>query len=186
VGCHSLAQADRNTHYETYNVALDPTRLKAPRQFSRSTAPAREVDNSLWTETPAEKMQRLADEVVGKRRRPADPDPEDDEKKRRRKDEELIRRGVNDYTVSVFERTFSRDVAYSWLFLQERVRGPSLLAQHADSEKVDKNENPVIWDHARDMGMGGRLMDDQKRSKFIKEARGLGDRFSSGKSGGFM
>ena len=144
------------------------------------------MDNSLWTETPAEKQQRLADEVVGKRRRAADPVPEDDEKKKRRKDEEVIRRGVKEYTVGVFGRTFSRKITYSWLFFQERIRGPSLLAQHATSEKEDKDENPAIWDHERDMGMGGRLMDDQKRSKFIKEARGLGDRFSSGKSGGFL
>ncbi|KAK2459794.1 hypothetical protein APHAL10511_008226 [Amanita phalloides] len=150
--------------------SLDPSRLKAPRQFSRSTAPPRKADNSLWTETPAEKQQRLADEVMGKRRRVVDLEPDgddnDDEKKRRRKDEEHLRRGVEAYT--------------------ERVRGPSLLKQHASSEKkkeTDGDELPVIWDHERDMGIGGRLMDDDKRNRFIKEARGLGDRFSSGKSG---
>jgi hypothetical protein len=91
---------------------LDPSKLKAPRQFSRSTAPSRSGDNSLWTETPAEKQQRLADEVMGKRRRAADPDPEEDEKKRRKKDEENIRRGVEEYNVSALERTFLTDVIY--------------------------------------------------------------------------
>ncbi|KIL61870.1 hypothetical protein M378DRAFT_82004 [Amanita muscaria Koide BX008] len=150
---------------------LDPTKLKAPRQFSRTKGASSSGggDSSLWTETPAEKQQRLADEVVGKRRRAADPVPEDDDKKKRKKDEEYIRKGVNDYTV--------------------RLRGPSLIQQHTvafEKNKQDKDEPEGIWDHARDMGVGGLLMDDEKRSKFIKEARGLGDRFSSGKSGGFL
>lgn len=150
---------------------LDPTKLKAPRQFSRTKGASSSGggDSSLWTETPAEKQQRLADEVVGKRRRAADPVPEDDDKKKRKKDEEYIRKGVNDYTA--------------------RVRGPSLVQQHTsafEKNKQDKDEPEMIWDHARDMGVGGLLMDDEKRSKFIKEARGLGDRFSSGKSGGFL
>jgi hypothetical protein len=81
--------------------------LKA-RQFSRSAAPAqKKVDNSLWTETPAERQQRLADEVSGKKRRAADAKPEDEvadgKKKKRRMDEEVIRRGVDDYTVSPFD-----------------------------------------------------------------------------------
>ena len=57
---------------------------------------------SLWTETPAERQQRLADELSGKRRRAvnADPDAEDDvdARKRRRYDEE-VRKGVDAYTV---------------------------------------------------------------------------------------
>ncbi|KAF8638679.1 hypothetical protein AX17_002024 [Amanita inopinata Kibby_2008] len=148
--------------------SLDPTRLKA-RQFSRTTKPSSsKVDNSLWTETPAEKQQRLADEVVGKRRRAVDPVPEEtDENKRRKKDDENIRRGVDEYT--------------------SRIRGPSLVTQHGASEtEGDKDDKHVIWDHARDMSLGGRLMDDEKRNKLIKESRGLGDRFNTGKTGGFL
>ena len=77
------------------------------------------------------------------------------------------------------------------------MRGSSLLEQHertsarAEAEKAgrggdDEDEPPAIWDHGRDMALGGRLMDDKSRSKFIQEARGLGDRFGSGKSGGFL
>ncbi|KAG6839149.1 hypothetical protein H0H87_001522 [Tephrocybe sp. NHM501043] len=82
---------------------LDPTKLKA-RQFSKSTAPvSKKADNSLWTETPAERQQRLADEVSGKKRRAVDTKVDEepsDEKKRRRMDEEGIRKGVDDYTVT--------------------------------------------------------------------------------------
>ena len=85
--------------------AIDPTKLTKPRQFARTAAPSRNVDTSLWTETPAERQQRLADEVAGKRRRAvnADPDALDESaeleaRKRRRHDEE-IRQGVNEYSV---------------------------------------------------------------------------------------
>lgn len=54
------------------------------------------------------------------------------------------------------------------------------------SRKEDKDEPPAIWDHSRDMALSGRLMDDKQRDKFIREAKGLGDRFGSGKSGGFL
>lgn len=36
------------------------------------------------------------------------------------------------------------------------------------------------------MALSGRLMDDKKREKFIQDARGLSDRFGSGKSGSFL
>ncbi|KAG6909090.1 hypothetical protein DXG01_002071 [Tephrocybe rancida] len=152
---------------------LDPTKLKA-RQFSRSTAPvSKKPDNSLWTETPAERQQRLADEVSGKKRRAADTkaDEPSDEKRRRRMDEEIIRKGVEDYT--------------------QKLRGPALVAQHeasgkAGAEAAKDAEDRGIWDHSRDMSLGGRLMDDSKRTKLIREAQGLGDRFGSGKSGGFL
>ncbi|RDB27425.1 Adenosine deaminase-like protein [Hypsizygus marmoreus] len=149
---------------------LDPTKLKA-RQFSRSTAPAvKKQDNSLWTETPAERQQRLADEVSGKKRRAADPkvEEESDERKRRRMDEDVIRKGVDEYT--------------------QKRRGPALMAQHAASGKAEpsKDKEGGIWDHSRDMSLGGRLMDDEKRGKLVREAAGLGDRFGTAKSGGFL
>ena len=90
------------------HTALDPTKLNKPRQFSRSTATPKVVDNTLWTETPAERQQRLADEVMGKKRRVenADPDlegddddaqPEDAHKRRKREAE--LQRQVEEYTV---------------------------------------------------------------------------------------
>lgn len=63
-----------------------------------------------------------------------------------------------------------------------------MIDQHAETGKKTPGESeiPGIWDHSRDMGLGGRLMDDEKRSKMLKEAKGLGDRFGSGKGGGFL
>ncbi|KAJ7676473.1 hypothetical protein B0H17DRAFT_987669 [Mycena rosella] len=150
---------------------LDPTKLK-PRQFARSAAPGRSTDNTLWTETPAERQQRLADEVVGKKRRAANAGDavsaaeELEARKRQRVDEEL-RRGVEEHT--------------------RKTRGSALVDMHAKAGKGEDgaDDRKGIWDRDRDMALSGRLMDDDKRNKMLKEAKGLGDRFGTGKTGGF-
>ena len=80
------------------------------------------VDNTLWTETPAERQQRLADEVMGKKRRVenADPDlegddddaqPEDAHKRRKREAE--LQRQVEEYTVRPDRlRSFVRGLSF--------------------------------------------------------------------------
>ncbi|KAI0719076.1 hypothetical protein C8T65DRAFT_759921 [Cerioporus squamosus] len=158
--------------------SIDPTKLTRPRKFAPTAKTSRDADNSLWTETPAERQQRIADEVAGKRRRAADVDPAEDtsaDARKRRRYEEEVRRGVEEHT--------------------KKTRGPSLLKQHErvsatdeaeKKRKGDEDEPPAFWDHSRDMAVGGKLMDDRTRNKFISEARGLGDRFGSGKSGGFL
>ncbi|CAK5275811.1 unnamed protein product [Mycena citricolor] len=153
---------------------LDPAKLSRPRTFRATAAPAASSqDTSLWTETPAERAQRLADEVSGKRRRAANSEAPVDERtdlerrKRARVDED-IRRGVDEHT--------------------KRTRGAALVEAHNEKLKKEpkKDDEPkAIWDRDRDMGLSGRVMDSDKRNKMIKEARGLGDRFSSGSSGGF-
>ncbi|KAE9404367.1 hypothetical protein BT96DRAFT_916930 [Gymnopus androsaceus JB14] len=71
----------------------DPPKLTKPRQFARSTPASSSNSKSsssagnLWTETSAERQQRLADEVMGKKR-PATrvaADLEDDTETKRRK-----------------------------------------------------------------------------------------------------
>ena len=91
--------------HEPPHADIDPMKVNKPRQFSRSTAPARSTDTSLWTETPAERQQRLADEVLGKKRRieNAEPDAEDEEDARkRRKRDETLKREVEEYTVRIY------------------------------------------------------------------------------------
>ncbi|KAJ7155146.1 hypothetical protein C8R46DRAFT_1356392 [Mycena filopes] len=149
---------------------LDPTKLK-PRQFARTSAAPRNTDNTLWIETPAERQQRLTDEVSGKKRRAANsgdavsPAKELATRKRQRIDEEL-RRGVEEHT--------------------RKVRGSALVDMHARAGKgEEKDEKKGIWDRDRDMALSGRLMDDDRRNKMLKEAKGLGDRFGTGTTGGF-
>ncbi|KAJ6594290.1 hypothetical protein B0H19DRAFT_917386 [Mycena capillaripes] len=151
-------------------VHLDPTKLK-PRQFARTSAPSKHIENTLWTETPAEQQQRLADEVSGKKRLAANcgdavsPADELEARKRQRIDEEL-RRDVYDPT--------------------RKTRGSALVDLHARAGKgEEKVVKKGIWDHDRDMALSGGLMDDEKRNEMLKEAKGLGDRFGTSKTGGF-
>lgn len=88
----------------TGTLALDPTKLKS-RQFQRNSEP-KVTDQTLWTETPAERQQRLADEVSGKRKRAevgasgsAAAEPSEEDRKRRRKDDE-IRSKIQEHNVS--------------------------------------------------------------------------------------
>jgi hypothetical protein len=90
------------------NTAIDPTKLTKARQFQRTSAPSKNQDTSLWTETPAERQQRLADELSGKRRRAvnAEPDTEDDlDSRKRRRHEESVRKGVEEYTVCRLQKS---------------------------------------------------------------------------------
>ncbi|KAJ7474162.1 hypothetical protein FB451DRAFT_1351515 [Mycena latifolia] len=157
---------------------LDPTKLRA-RTFARTAAPARSSSSSepsLWTETPAERAQRLADEVSGRKRRAANAPEADDTnskegleaRKRARVDAEL-RAGVEAHTA--------------------RTRGAALVDMHAKTKPGEKDAEDdgksKIWERDRDMALSGRLMDDSKRNKMIAEAKGLGERFGTGKTGGF-
>ena len=69
-------------------------------------------------------------------------------------------------------------------------RGASLVEAHTHVEAKHKKdaseENAAIWDHTRDMGLGGRLMDEKDRRRAIQDAKGLSDRFGAGKGGSFL
>lgn len=92
-----------------HKIALDPKKLRtAKKAFSAATATSRDqtIDNTLWTETPAERQKRLAEEASGKRKRKANAESELSkeeaaEKRRRQEADEEIRKRVNEHTVSV-------------------------------------------------------------------------------------
>ncbi|KAL1410944.1 hypothetical protein Q8F55_001887 [Vanrija albida] len=150
--------------------SLDPT--KRPTSFNRtSKAAITPEDQTVWTETPAQKAQRLADEVAGiKRKKDARPDvdAEDEvERKRRRERDREIRKGVEKHNTST--------------------RGASLLEQHQKKKAAgpDEDDFQPIWDREKHMGVTGRLLTDQERSQKIRDARGLNDRFGHGKGGAY-
>jgi hypothetical protein len=63
------------------------------------------------------------------------------------------------------------------------------LSSHIEREKEGthkENELLVIWDYEHDMSLGAWLMDDKQRQKMLQNAKGLGERFGSGSSGGFL
>ena len=138
---------------------------------------------------------------MGRKRRVENADPDlddaggtgakDDASKRRKRDAQLQRQ-VDEYTVSVFPPPSVKGLQKSICGkkTQRTHRGPSLLEAHAQEEaKREKgtSEEPAgIWDHARDMSLGGRLMDDKDRRRIIQDSKGLSDRFGSSKGGSFL
>ena len=90
-------------------IAIDPTRLNKGRKFAPTTNPnAGSTDTTLWTETPAERQQRLTDELSGKKRRKENSEVPDDggrealEARKRQKTEREIQRAVAEHNVSGF------------------------------------------------------------------------------------
>ncbi|BGP18541.1 hypothetical protein JCM10213_002945 [Rhodosporidiobolus nylandii] len=149
--------------------SMDTTKLKS-RGFATGKAAAsagkKEGPSNLWTETPAERQQRLADEMMGKKRKAenAPAEEETDEQRRKRIRDRQLKEEVERHNAAS--------------------RGESLVDSHVKREKAkpkkDDEGPPGIWDRERDLGMGGRVMDDSKRSSIIKNAKGLGGRFSGG------
>ncbi|KAK4685461.1 hypothetical protein P7C73_g4693, partial [Tremellales sp. Uapishka_1] len=149
-------------------AATDPLRKRATAFNRTAAAPVSSQDQTLWTETPAEKQQRIADEVMGKKRKATDvrgqgDDSVDAERKRRRDRE--IKQSVEKHNTSH--------------------RNTSLLDSHSKKSKKDEDGPPVIWDRDRDMGVTGKLLSDPERLAKIKEAKGLNDRFGHGKAGAY-
>ncbi|CAG7852367.1 SubName: Full=Uncharacterized protein {ECO:0000313/EMBL:CCA68599.1} [Serendipita indica DSM 11827] len=149
--------------------SLDPTKIKN-RQFSRATG-REEVskDTSLWTETPSERQARLAEELSGKRKRATAKVQEEDGEGayKRRKMQDDLRREIDDHN--------------------RMARPASLLEMHQETlaKQPSSTKDEAIWDRDRDMGSAGRLLDQSSRNKMIKDAKGLSDRFGSGKRGAY-
>ena len=130
---------------------------------------------------------------MGRKRRVENADPDlddakDDASKRRKRDAQLQRQ-VEEYTVSVSPSPV-KGLPIDLCKTQRTHRGPSLLEAHAqeeaEREKGTSEEPAGIWDHARDMSLGGRLMDEKDRRRIIQDSKGLSDRFGSSKGGSFL
>lgn len=153
------------------DAGMDPTKLKS-RSFQ--SGPKAQVSTrkgglndgpNLWTETPAERQQRLQDEALGKKRK-AENAPEEEEET-----DEVRRKRARD-------RALKEEVERH----NKSSRKETLLDQHSKGKKRGKEgekEEPQGWDRDRDMSVGGRMMDDGKRKELIKDAKGLGGRFGS-------
>ncbi|KAG8835778.1 hypothetical protein FRC17_001172 [Serendipita sp. 399] len=152
--------------------SLDPTKIKT-RQFSKATG-REEVkkDASLWTETPAERQVRLAEELSGKRKRQTlvATGAEEDEsvQKRRKTHQDELKRGIEE--------------------LNKTARSSSLLEMHQadrDAKQTMSSDHEAIWDRDRDMAIGGRMLDQTSRNKLIQDAKSLGDRFRASNRGAY-
>ncbi|PSS08740.1 hypothetical protein M430DRAFT_37500 [Amorphotheca resinae ATCC 22711] len=153
---------------------VDPTKLKN-RKFASgkgAKAPAeRGVGgiSAIWTETPEQKRQRLADEVLGRKdaaassREAAGPAaarrPEESQE-----DIETARR-IREYN--------------------EKNRGRSLYEEHQQQQQQtprEKEDDPSkrAFDREKDMALGGRLGHGQ-RKELLAKAADFGSRFQKGR-----
>lgn len=142
----------------------DPTKLKN-RKFNTgkgSKAPAQrgDSDNTLWTETPEQKRQRLEDEVMGVKK-PAQLGPENKKDKRKEAEARETERRVREYN--------------------ERNRHTSLYSEHHKATPKEKEDDPSAraFDKEKDMGMGVKIGHAQKR-ELLNKAKDFGSRFEKG------
>lgn len=162
-------------------LGIDPTKLKS-RSFQsgpkaqKSTRPGGiggDDGPNLWTETPAERQQRLQDEALGKKRRAENANPEEEDTEETRRKRARDRRLKEEV-----ERHNSKSRKESLVDQHEKKKSKSSAGKRKGQE-----EEPQGWDRDRDMSIGGRLIDDGKRKQMIEDAKGLGGRFGSS---GFM
>ena len=138
---------------------LDASKLKA-RTFNQSKSghiQSGQADHSEWTETPAERAQRIEDEVLGRKRQPI-VDPEEE---RRREEEEERDRRIKEHV--------------------RQTRGPSLMDKHVANKKDGDADDPSkrAFDYQKDIAGGS--VGFKERSAMMSRAKDLESKYSGGK-----
>jgi len=151
---------------------VDPTKLKN-RKFASGKGSKAPVEKSgisaIWTETPAEKRQRLEDEVLGRKDAATSSRSGVSQPKSAslNKEEEATARRIREYN--------------------EKNRSKSLYAEREAAqakegkEKVeDDDPSKRGFDREKDMALGGRLGHGQKK-ELLAKAADFGSRFQKGR-----
>lgn len=150
---------------------VDPTRIKN-RKFASGKGAKAPGENSgisaIWTETPAEKRQRLEDEVLGRKDKASSGRGGVEREVREETDED--------------RRTAKRIKEYN-----EKHRGKSLVEMNEESgtragDGREKEDDPSKrgFDREKDMAIGGRMGNGQ-RKEMLAKAADFGSRFQKGK-----
>lgn len=139
---------------------IDPTKTR-PRKFNTGKSAGRSDPGGMgvWTETPEQKLKRLQDEAMGISA-PANAASSNKDSRKSRDEEEKARR------------------------MREKIdatRGKSLMEQHKEKAGKDKEDDPSkrVFDYEKDMATGTKISHKQRRD-MLSNAKGFGDRFSSG------
>ncbi|KNE98810.1 hypothetical protein PSTG_07997 [Puccinia striiformis f. sp. tritici PST-78] len=160
-------------------ATMDPTKIKA-RGFKQTSKPhssstdRQNNTGSLWTETPTERTQRLADEAIGKRRRAEETtkdDGDDLEVSKRKKRDKLMRQQVEEHNKSLRNA--------SLLDLHKTAAG-NISNSKTKAEKEAEKKQAVVWDHDAMMGVNTKLLSKNQKADMIKDAKGFGGRFGGG------
>ena len=154
--------------------APDPTKLKS-RSFrsgpSAAAAPSSSGVPSIWTETAAEKLARLQNQVLG--RGPDDKNtaagPSKASSSSSNRDDAEQRRRIEAYN----EQTRGKSLYEE----KKEARKKGAGGRRKEEEEDDPSQRP--FDREKDMALGGKLGAAQKR-EFVGKAANFGDRFSKG------
>ncbi|KAH0556764.1 hypothetical protein GP486_005447 [Trichoglossum hirsutum] len=146
---------------EDRSSRVDPTKLRN-RKFNTgrgAKAPAQNSSgvSSIWTETPEEKRQRLADEVMGVKSPATGEQP-------------TVRKTIQD------EDTARRIREYN-----DNHRNKSLYEEHKKTTPREKEDDPSkrAFDREKDIG-GGRKIGYTQKKEMLTRAADFGTRFSGG------
>ncbi|KAL8922037.1 MAG: hypothetical protein Q9172_003753, partial [Xanthocarpia lactea] len=158
-----------------WSSRIDPTKLRN-RKFATgkgAKAPASSKGaagggiDTIWTETPEQKRQRLQDEMMGVKKPAQLIDGGEEAEGRRTKEDEAERKAT--------ERRIRE--------FNERNRGVgSLYEEHKKGVQKEKDDDPSkrAFDKEKDMG-GGMKIGHAKRKEMVGKAADFGSRFAGGK-----
>ncbi|KAK6332800.1 hypothetical protein TWF696_002823 [Orbilia brochopaga] len=175
LAAHTKQQEDKLTRdewmivppkQEDWSSRVDPTKIRS-RKFQTgkgAKAPsAKGGDNSLWTESVADKAKRVADEVMGVRKPISQVGVDEDplEKAARLEAEETQRR-IDEYNA--------------------KHRGKSLMDEHSSSKDRKEEDDPSkrAFDREKDIVGGSKRIGVQQKKQMLARAADFGSRFSKG------
>lgn len=157
-----------------WSSRIDPTKLRN-RKFNtgkgaKAPPPKSSGDNALWTETPEQKQQRLADEVMGVVAKPGSAAASSSSTAENGSNEQSSRRRTE-----AFE-TERRIQAYN-----AQHRPASLYSEHQKRPRKEKEDDPSAraFDREKDLVRGSKIGRAQKQ-EMLNRAADFGDRFTKG------
>ena len=140
------------------------------------TTPAGGNIAAAWTETPEEKLKRLQDEAMGVK--PATAGHIDAREAAKNKEKEAEARRIREQTVSLLTSKPIHNRADA--SLQDKARGPSLMAQHKESNPENKDDNPSKRAFNREKDIGGSSLGLVDKKDLLNKASNFGSKFSGG------
>jgi len=138
------------------------------RQFSKNEVKTK-IDNSEWTDTPADKQRKLEERLSGKKRS-RDREEEEEPVKMSKRDIEL-RNQVESYN------TEKRPMSLMEMHRKNYVKSRTF-------EEEDASKRP--FDREKDLKGGSSRMDYKRKQEMLKRAGELSSKFGSGRSGSFL
>lgn len=161
---------------------MDPSKMRA-RGFNTgknarggNTTPAGGNIAAAWTETPEEKLKRLQDEAMGVK--PATAGHIDAKEAARNKEKEAEARRIREQTVSLLASDTIDTQAD--ICMQDKARGPSLMAQHKESNPENKDDDPSKRAFNREKDIGGSSLGLVDKKDLLNKASNFGSKFSGG------